>query len=184
MISRVIPNDLKEKTWVHCQQNNMGNRGAFDGSPEQQYTGLLGENMLRICLGLSPVYNTGFDGGYDLIINRVKIDVKTMGRSVDPKPHYVNNFVGYQKNLDAELFVFCSINKTTNTFWICGIIAKDLFLATASFFPSGSLRIRSDNSEFRTIAPLYEIQNEHLVEVKEPINIWAYTHEYADFLVR
>jgi hypothetical protein len=64
------------------------------------------------------------------------------------------------------------------------MISKYDFLETASFFPSGSLRIRSDNSEFRTIAPLYEIQNEHLVEVKEPINIWAYTHEYADFLVR
>lgn len=184
MTSIEIPKDLKEKTWEYCQENSMGNRGKFDGSPEQQYTGLLGENMLRISLGLLPSWKKGFDGGHDLVINRVKIDVKTMGRNVDPLPEYVNNFVGYQKDLDTDMFVFCSINKTTNTFWICGMISKYDFLETAMFFPKGSIRTRSDKTEFRTLSPLYEIRNDYLVEVNEPINIWAYTHEYADFLVR
>lgn len=184
MISRSIPTLLKEKTWEYCQRNNLGNRGAFDGSPEQQYTGMLGENMLRISMGLLPSWSIGFDGGHDLVINRVKVDVKTMGRSVDPKPDYVNNFVGYQKSLDTDMFVFCSINKTTNTFWICGMAAKQDFLKSASFFPKGSIRKRSDGTEFKTGSPLYEIRNDLLTPVEDPINIWAYTHEYADFLVR
>jgi len=184
MISESIPTALKEKTWDYCQKNNMGKRGDFDGSPEQQYTGLLGENMLRILMGLTPSWKVGFDGGHDLVVNSVKIDVKTMGRTVDPKPHYINNFVRLQDKLDADLFVFCSINKTTNSFWICGMIAKHDLLKSGSYFPKGSVRKRSDGTEFTCMAPLYEIRNDYLVEINNPISIWAYTHEYADFLVR
>ena len=78
----------------------MGHRFAANGNKEEQYTGLLGENMFKTIIGLYPTFEDGFDGGYDIGLNGKKVDVKTMGRSVDPKPHYVNNFISYQEHFD------------------------------------------------------------------------------------
>mgnify|MGYP003145795204 CR=1 FL=1 len=38
-----IPQIAKQYAWLFLAQNNMGNRGHFDGDRNRQYTGLLGE---------------------------------------------------------------------------------------------------------------------------------------------
>ncbi len=162
MNSTRIPTDLKSKAWEFVSNNNMGQRHDFNGTKEQQYAGLVGENMIRKALGFEYSFEPGYDGGYDIMYEGTRIDVKTMTRSVDPKPHYVNNFVGYQKNLPCDMLVFCSINKKTGILWVCGFTTKSRLLKEAEFFEAGSIRTRDDGTTMKVEAPLYEISNEKL----------------------
>ena len=167
MTSYKIPQDLKTACWEWLEKHSMGHRFDGNGNKHEQFVGLVGENMFRIINDLPPKFDDKFDGGHDLIWMGRKTDVKTMGRRVDPKPHYVSNFIGYQKDFDCELYVFCSINKSTNTFWICGYTDKDTLLKEASFYEKGVRRYRDDGSYFVNRAPLYEIENYKL----KPLNI-------------
>ena len=178
MISKVVPKWLKEQTWEYLQEVNMGQRHSANGTKAQQYTGLLGENMTRIILGLQPSFIPGYDGGHDLIMNGVKVDVKTMGRQVDPKHDYVNNFIGYQKDLDAQMYIFCSMNKATSTLYICGLTSKYDLLNFADFYPTGSVRYRDDDTSLRMKAPTYEIKNSALTQVDNALDVWAETYYY------
>lgn len=162
MNSYKIPHDLKKSCWKWLEDHSMGHRFDANGNKHEQFVGLVGENMFRIINDLPPKFIDGFDGGHDLIWRGFKTDVKTMGRRVDPRPHYVNNFVGYQKDFDCELYVFCSINKNTNTFWVCGYTDKHTLLTESDFYDKGERRYRDDGSFFINKAPLYEIKNNKL----------------------
>jgi hypothetical protein len=162
MTSLEIPQSLKDFCWDILKEHNLGERHSFNGSKEDQYLGLLGEYMTALILQLPVEFKPGFDGGYDLLYNGYKIDVKTMGRTVDPKPHYVNNFLGYQEKLECDLLMFCSINKKTSVYTLCGWIFKTEFLEVADYFPIGEKRKRDDGSVLTIQAPLYEIKNSQL----------------------
>jgi len=162
MQSKRIPEDLKRKAWEFVNENDMGKRHSFNGTKEQQYAGVIGENMVRHALGYEYSFTPGFDGGYDILHDNTRIDVKTMTRSVDPKPHYANNFVGYQKDLPCDVLIFCSINKRTGILWLCGFTTKLRLLRDGEFFEAGSVRTRDDGTELKIEAPLYEITNDKL----------------------
>ena len=67
ILSLDIPPLAKQYAWLFLRQNNMGQRGTFDGTKEQQYTGLLGEICFkRLTTGLWPMLESGYDGGFDL----------------------------------------------------------------------------------------------------------------------
>ena len=166
MIKLPISLELKAICWDYVKDNNIGNRFDFNGDTEQQYLGLIGENMVRNYYGMPYSFSQGFDGGYDIVLNGFKIDVKTMGRTVDPKPHYANNFVAYQKELDCDILYFTSINKKTSTISFCGWIWKSDFILEATYFEKDSIRHRDDGTTFKTQAPLYEISNHNLNEIR------------------
>jgi len=166
MIRLSIPSELKTLCWDYVQNNNMGNRFDFNGNKEQQYLGLIGENMVRKYYNMPYSFSEGFDGGHDIILNGYKIDVKTMGRTVDPQPHYANNFVAYQKELDCDILYFTSINKKTSTIFFCGWTWKNDFLNEALYFEQDAIRHRDDGTNFKILAPLYEISNKNLNEIK------------------
>ena len=178
MIGYNIPISLKQKTWDWLQDHSMGHRFAANGNKEQQFVGLLGENLFKTIIGLYPTFEDGFDGGYDIGLNGKKIDVKTMGRTVDPQPHYVNNFISYQEHFDCNMYAFCSINKKQNTFWVCGMIDKDTMLQNASYYKEGEIRYRDNGTSFQMKAPTYEIENHKLHQVENIQSIWQYINNY------
>lgn len=162
MIQLEIPRELKVLCWNFVKQHNMGTRSQFNGSMEKQYAGLIAENMVREYNNLPYKFNIGFDGGYDFILKGKKVDVKTVIRNVDPKPHYANNFVAYQEDFDCDQLYFTSINKKTSTLWLCGTISKAKFMRKASFYYKGETRKRDDGTLVTLGAPLYEITNREL----------------------
>lgn len=172
MISYKINKDLKIKIWNALLTHSVANRGKGDGTQEQQYVGLLGEYSVKELLGIEVLELNGFDGGYDLKISEAKVDIKTMGRRVDPQDHYVNNFIAYQKDFDCDYYLFCSINKTTSVLTICGYQDKKTLLDVAEFFPEGSVRYRDDGSKFKMKAPTYEIKNSDLKPINEIEDLW------------
>lgn len=142
------------------KEYNFGKRGFADGNYLEQRTGLIGQTSIQRLFGVSdPDGRKGFDGGNDFVFNNLGIDVKTMGRTTDPKPEYVNNFIGLQKEYPSDIIIFCSFNKKTAILTVCGwIVKKELFIRS-HFYPQGSKRYRDDGSYFVTKTGLFEIEN-------------------------
>jgi len=159
MITKTIPDEMKRTAWSFLEKNNMGNRHTANGNKEEQYVGLLGEMMVAKIFNIDHKLSPGFDGGFDFIIKGLKADVKTMGRNVDVKMYYVNNFIALQSGFDCDLYIFCSLNKTKSELTICGWVTKDELFDRADYFPKGSIRTRSDGTSFELKADTYEIKN-------------------------
>jgi len=163
MIDYKVNEEQIKYSWSLVNSYNFGQRGRGDGNKNQQFVGILGQTIISDLLKLNrPNGKTGFDGGYDLIINNKKVDVKTMGRTVPVKQHYVHNFIGYQLKYEVDYLLFLSYNKKNSIMTICGYITKDEFLKKARFYPQGAERTRDDGTSFYSKAPLYEISQKDL----------------------
>tara|TARA_B100001093_G_C26348107_1_gene808976 strand:- start:113 stop:616 length:504 start_codon:yes stop_codon:yes gene_type:complete len=161
-----LSTDFKTKVWEWVSKHQVGKRGKADGSKEEAYTGLLGELAVHKLFKKDVQFSEGFDGGFDFEYNGLKIDVKTMGRSVDPKPDYVNNFIEYQKDFKCDAYIFCSLNKKTSELTICGWITKTDMLHKAKRFDEGTIRQRNDGTTFKLKAPTYELKNYYLKPIQ------------------
>ena len=142
---------------------NYGRRGKFDGTTRQQFIGVLSENYIRYILDLPLMkLEDDFDGGYDLIWNDMKVDVKSMERKGFPKPHYVNNVLASQMSYQAEAFIFCSVNVPKKVLTICGWITKEDFKDKAKLYTQESGRRRDDGTIMSLKADNWEIENRYL----------------------
>tara|TARA_R110000787_G_scaffold18164_1_gene55979 strand:- start:42 stop:542 length:501 start_codon:yes stop_codon:yes gene_type:complete len=162
-----IPKELKVKCWNFLKKNNLGNRLEANGNKEQQFVGLIGEIMVVNLFGLEYKFSQGFDGGFDFIYKGKKIDVKTMGRTVDPKPYFVNNFIAFQKDFNCDYYIFTSLNKKTNELTICGYLSKEDLLKKSTLYKKGTKRTRTNGTSFVLKADTYEIENFNLKKYKK-----------------
>lgn len=162
---------VKDEIIGHCneqlKQYNFGMRGKADGTPEQQWVGIVGQTVVLDLFGRPWVNGgMGFDGGVDMEFEHLSIDIKTMGRTTRVKPWYVNNFIGLQKDYPAQSYLFTSFNKKSFQLTITGWLPKEVLFKRATFFEKGMVRIRSDGSSFCTFADLYEIENKQLYQIR------------------
>lgn len=149
------------------ENKNFGKRHTGNGNKEQQFTGILGECVICDLFRKpfpSPIQND-FDGGVDFKLFENKVDVKTMGRTTDPKDYFVNNFIKFQDIFNPDIYLFCSYNKKTNNFTICGWIGKEDFEKKRILYEKGAIRKRSDGTEFVCTYDNYEIKNSDLNQV-------------------
>lgn len=149
------------------KKHNIAKRGRFDGTPQKQLYGIIGEKLaVEHITGLPYAYNKisaiNGDGGFDFQFAGRRIDVKTVARKVPTRRDFVNNVAATQIKYAADTFVFCSLNTTDKQLEICGWISKDDFMMQAEFFPKGSTRIRSDKSKLEITEDNYEIRNDQL----------------------
>lgn len=145
---------------------DFGKRKEANGTKEQQLTGVIGQNVVMQLFEQGFVDGSqGFDGGIDLVYNGKKIDVKTMGRTSEARPEYVNNFIALQDYLETDIYIFCSYNKSSNEVTICGWLDKKTFKERRTFYPKGTIRTRANSTTFETKADLYEIENYKLNDV-------------------
>lgn len=161
---------VPERIINHCKNQvalyNFGQRSFANGSQDQQLTGIIGQCVLMELFGWPLIDGaTGCDGGFDIVFKSLRIDVKTMGRTTDVRPYYVNNFLAVQFGFDNDLYIFCSLNKNKNELTVCGWLPKDKFTEKAKYYPKGTIRTRSDGTTFPTFADLYEIVNADLYDV-------------------
>ena len=167
MIEVKVKTEILKKSLSILEKVNLGQRGVADGNYEEQKVGLIGQ--LTICdlykIDYPNFENGQFDGGYDIMFNNKKIDIKTMGRTVDIKDHYVHNLMGLQKSYDNDLYLFCSYNKKRDVIQICGWINKDDAFKKSSFFKKGTKRYRDDLTYVTAKHDLYEIKNSDLISV-------------------
>jgi len=155
--------DIKRKIWNYLQDNSIANRGHFDGSKENQLLGLIAEfEIHNILLGFYPEFKEGFDNGVDIIYNDYTIDVKCMGRTVDCKKSYVNNFLECQLKYNTDIIIFTSINKIENNLQVCGWLWKKELIEKGTLYKKGEKRYRDDSSYFILAENTYEVLNKDL----------------------
>jgi len=160
MFQEKIQDEIIEFVEQQLKKYNFGKRGYADGDYNEQRTGLIGQTKIQDLFNCARLDGeNGFDDGIDFIFSSRAIDVKTMGRTVDPKLTYVNNFMGLQKDYKSDTIIFCSFNKKTNILTICGWITKKELLSKAFFYKKGTKRFRTDGTSFITKTDLYEIEN-------------------------
>ena len=162
-----IDTTMKNYVVDFVKNNNVANRGQFDGDKNKQYIGILGQvAFYNYLFNEFPKLETGFDNGIDLTYKNFSIDVKTMGRKGFMKESYVNNFVGLQKNYKVDILVFLNFNYFENVIEICGWIWKNDLEKVANIYPKGAIRIRDDKKEIICEAELYEIPQSRLNEFR------------------
>lgn len=158
-----------EYTESLLKNKNVGKRGDGsrkynNGNKDEQFTGILGEVV--ICDYFNQprprLDNADGDHGVDMIINSLKIDIKTMTRSCDMKDFFVHNLQGeqvgeYYKN---DIYLFTSYNKVKEEITICGWVTKEEFFKLANHYPYGEVR-KNNSKKFkvRNKKGLYEIKN-------------------------
>lgn len=162
-----VPKELKEECWEYLQENNMGNRHSANGNKEEQFVGLIGEVLTKKLFKKKHTFKNGFDGGYDFIHRTKKVDVKTMGRTVDVKDYFVHNFIAFQETYNCDIYIFNSLNKKTNELNICGWITKADLFKNAIFYKKGTIRKRSNDTSFKMKTDTYEIRNDLLTDIQE-----------------
>lgn len=123
---------------------NIGKGVPDSGNFEQQVNGIAGQIAIVNELGLPYINTNKSDPGYDAIIRGCLVDVKCVGRTVDPKDHYGCNFIARQKNMPAQAYLYGSLNSTTNTLTICGMISKKNLVQEKYHIPVGT-KITRDN---------------------------------------
>lgn len=167
MFKFIIEADVLVHAKEQVSRVNFGRRSFGNGTSEQQLTGIAAQCAMQKAFGL-PLVHAGneCDGGVDFQYAGLTLDVKTMGRTTDVRPNYVNNFVAVQISLATDVLIFCSLHKVKQELTVCGWLPKHLFIQRAAFFPKGSTRARSDGTTFQTFADLYEIPNNRLNDVE------------------
>ena len=160
-----ITKEQKEYTWKLVKSCNFGNRGKFDGDLERQYTGILGQTVMADGLKEKrPDGTEGFDNGIDFVIMGKNVDLKTMGRTTEVRPSYVNNLVASQCKYATQFYVFSSINKKTNKITFIGVLPKKNL--EKYFLKEGTERTRHDRTKFKIKTDMYEIPNKDLIQVR------------------
>ena len=158
-----LGSELKADVWEFLKHNKVGKRPkGGNGSKTQAYTGLLGEVAVKRLFGKDDTLSEGFDGGFDFEHKGMKIDVKTTGRIVTPRPYYAHNFMGYQKDFDCDAYIFCTLCKKTSELYIDGWVTKEELFERSEKFKKGSIRKRDDGTELKLKATGYEILIENL----------------------
>lgn len=143
------------------EEINFGQRAYDNGNKKEQFIGILSENTIRDYLGYELAEGNGYDGGFDIMYNDMKTDIKSMSRKVDPKPYYVNNIFDAQIKHQSEAYIFSSLNIVNKTLSVCGWITKKEFINKATFYPKGTERTRGKD-KFTLRADNWEIENKHL----------------------
>ena len=173
MLIEVVRPDQKAFAERLVTYHNYGQRGLADGDEQEQMTGMLGQTVFADLIGAERPQEdednehneNGFDGGFDFIINDLKVDVKTMGRTTEMRDNYVHNFIAYQRDYDVDYYVFLSYNRTNEHLTVCGYIDKENFFRRARFYDEGTRRFRTDGTSFKTKAPMYEIKQSDLYPI-------------------
>lgn len=153
----------EQKRFVEAYLKKSGgiaNRGKFDGHISQQKAGFLAQIVVTDLLNLPRPKNEGFDSGIDFWLGGKSFDVKCEIRNVAFRPEeFVHNLTGLQIKYDVDYYVFVSYNKRKDEFEICGWIRKELFKSESQFYKEGTIRKRTDGTEFSTKADLWEIKD-------------------------
>lgn len=76
---------------------------------------------------------------YDIIVDGIRVDVKTKSTSVAPLPHYSSSVAGFNTSQKCDVYAFVRVKKDLTTAWWCGVIDKDDFFSKAVFMKKGQM---------------------------------------------
>jgi hypothetical protein len=136
------------------------------GNAEEQIRGIIAQAVIYTWFDIPlPKDLQKPDEGKDLVYRGVSIDVKTMGRTVPMRSHYVHNFMKSQVSFRCDVLLFCSFRKDTHDLTVCGWLKKSDLTRLAKYYAQGTWRTRDDGSRFQAKRDMYEVPNGTLHDV-------------------
>lgn len=163
-----------------CEQTNFGNRSGNtrNGSYEEQKMGILAQNIVAMYLK-NPVLDefSGFDGGFDYVVEDKKIDLKTVGRKCDLNMEYAHNLMGEQLKYDCDFYLCASFNKKDNLLQISALVPKE---AVKLFWKHYDSKTKSYNAVGKEIGGTdrYEVAD-YLLNADWQVNTFDDIHKIA-----
>ena len=143
--------------------DGIAKRGKFDGDKLRQFIGLRGQIIVGDLLGLPrPKKTNKFDGGFDIEVKGLKLDVKVELRNVPFRKNYVHNLSKFQINYNCDGYIFLSYNQSAAVYTICGWIDKESFKKKACLYRTGEMRPQKGDKVMVTKSDFYEIKQEDL----------------------
>lgn len=83
----------------------------------------------------NPVFKSTYN--YDMIIQGLKIDVKTKRTTVTPLPHYLCSISDFNTEQDCDYYFFLRVSEHMNVAYILGYMKKEEFFKKAFFVRKG-----------------------------------------------
>ena len=78
---------------------------------------------------------------YDLLINTLRVDVKTKRTTVKPAENYLCSIAAYNTKQDCDIYYFVRVDETMNTAYLLGHKWKSDFFNEAIFAKQGELDV-------------------------------------------
>lgn len=125
--------------------------------------GLIGEEVAHqhfVNRGCRVHYLPTYD--YDMIVDGLKIDVKTKSTSVVPLPHYSNSITDYNTTQLCDYYAFVRVKKDLTKAWWLGVCSKNVFFRDAKFMKKGEV---DDDNKYVVKADCYNIPISALKEM-------------------
>jgi hypothetical protein len=77
------------------------------------------------------------DVNFDLLVDGVKVDVKSKKTSVPPLQNFNCSIAGHNVTQKCDFYIFARVHENKKEAWICGWITKDEFFKKAKFRRKG-----------------------------------------------
>ena len=97
---------------------------------------------------------------YDMIVDGIKIDVKTKRTTVTPKPHYLCSISNFNTKQECDVYIFVRVLDNFGTAFILGGMTKKEFFKKAHFRKKGD----HDINDFEFKDDCYNLEIQKLVE--------------------
>lgn len=148
-------------------RQNAESMGALRNSitaGEGNLAGFIGEIVVARFLN-ARIENT-YD--YDLVLDGIKIDVKTKRTSVKPQLHYECSVAAFNTKQKCDWYVFVRVKNDDSKAWILGYLPKDEYYRSAKLLKKGDV---DPSNNFTVHADCYNVSISSLrplVDVSEP----------------
>lgn len=159
----IIRPDQIEEAQRKSQEMGALNNSILEG--KGNVYGFLGEIIFAEAMGLN-VNNTFH---YDLILNGIKIDVKTKHCTSPPRPEYECSVAAYNTDQECDFYVFVRIMKDLSRAWILGKKKRVNYYNEAVFYKQGQEDPNSRTEpKFKFTADCYNLKISDLMPIIYP----------------
>ena len=138
---------------------------------EGNVVGFLGEILFARYFG--GIIDNTYD--YDVIVNNLKVDVKTKETTVKPKDHYYASVAASNTKQECDAYYFVRVKKNLSEGWLLGGELKEDFFKKAIFGKKGE-KDPSSHLGWRFKADCYNME---IKDLTENINEWKSTSEQS-----
>lgn len=101
---------------------------------------------------------------YDIIKDKIKIDVKTKTCTSPPQPHYYCSVAAFNIRQKCDVYVFVRIMEDFSKAWILGLCSKDYFYKHAQLNKKGTID-ESSQFQWRFKADCYNLPIDKLKKI-------------------
>ena len=162
-----ITEDVKKSAFSIAKSKRGIWRGENDGNIEDRFSGMIAEYYTHKHFGVDYWFEDkpGFDGGFDLIVNNKRVDVKSSRGYTPPGWWFDAPIIAHQKNYPCDVYLFTYIDKKKSIIHLVGWLYKHQFFDRAEFNDAGDRLARPGGKFMICKYPRYNLRFVNLISI-------------------